>query len=41
MAKIFLAQLGITAAAPAVDAGIQKKIPGSGTASLIMKKWTI
>ena len=35
LAKIFLAQLGI------VDAGIQKKIPGSGTATLIMKKWTI
>ena len=41
LAKNFLAQLGITAAAPAVDAGIQKKIPGSGTATLIMKKWTI
>ena len=30
-----LATLGITAAASAIDAGIQKKIHGSGTTSLI------
>ena len=30
-----LAPLGITAAASAIDAGIQKKIQGSGTTSLI------
>ena len=29
MAKFFLAPLGITAAASAVDAGIQKKLHGS------------
>ena len=38
LAKKFLVLLGITAAAPAIDAGIQKKIPGSETATLIMKK---
>ena len=37
IAKNNLAPLGITADAPAVDAGIQKKIHGSGTTTLIMK----
>ena len=36
LAKIILAPLGITAAASAIDAGIQKKIHGSGTTSLII-----
>ena len=36
LAKNILAPLGITAAASAIDAGIQKKIHGSGTTSLIM-----
>ena len=35
LAKNVLAPLGITAAASAIDAGIQKKIQGSGTTSLI------
>ena len=34
--KNILTPLGITAAASAIDAGIQKKIHGSGTATLIM-----
>ena len=34
-AKNILAPLGITAAASAIDAGIQKKIYGSGTTTLI------
>ena len=33
--KYILAPLGITAAASAIDAGIQKKIHGSGTTTLI------
>ena len=33
---MLLAPLGITAAASAIDAGIQKKIRGSGTATLII-----
>ena len=41
MAKNFLALLGITEPASAIDAEIQEKIPGSGTATLIMKRWTI
>ena len=36
LAKNILAPLGITAAASAIDAGIQKKIHGSGTTSLII-----
>ena len=36
LAKNILAPLGITAAAPAIDAGIQKKIHGSGTTTLII-----
>ena len=35
-AKNILALLGITAAASAIDAGIQKKIHGSGTITLII-----
>ena len=35
LAKNALALLGITAAASAIDAGIQKKIHGSGTRTLI------
>ena len=35
-AKNILAPLGITAATSAIDAGIQKKIHGSGTATLII-----
>ena len=35
-AKIILAPLGITAAASAIEAGIQKKIYGSGTTTLII-----
>ena len=35
LATNILATLGITAAASAIDAGIQKKIHGSGTTSLI------
>ena len=36
LAKNVLAPLGITAAALAIDAGIQKKIHGSGTTTLII-----
>ena len=36
LAKNVLAPLGITAAASAIDAGIQKKIHGSGNATLII-----
>ena len=36
LAKHILAQLGIIAAASAIDRGIQKKIPGSGTTTLII-----
>ena len=36
LAKNILAPLGITAAASAIDAGIQKKIHGSGTIALII-----
>ena len=36
LAKHFLAPLGITTAASAIDVGIQKKIHGSGTTTLIM-----
>ena len=35
MQKKILAPLGLTAAVSAIDAGIQKKIHGSGTATLI------
>ena len=38
MAKNILAPLGITAAASAIDAGIQKKINVSGTTTLIISK---
>ena len=36
LAKNILAPLGVTAAASAIDAGIQKKIHGSGTTTLII-----
>ena len=36
LAKNILAPLGITAAASAIDAGIQKKIHGSGRTTLII-----
>ena len=36
LAKTFLVPLGITAAALTIDAGIQKKIYGSGTTTLIV-----
>ena len=36
LAKNILAPLGITAAVSAIDAGIQKKIHGSGTTTLII-----
>ena len=36
LAKNILAPLGITAATSAIDAGIQKKIYGSGTTALII-----
>ena len=36
VAKNILAPLGITAATSAIDAGIQKKIHGSGTTTLII-----
>ena len=36
LAKNILAPLGITATALAIDAGIQKKIYGSGTTTLII-----
>ena len=35
LAKNVLAPLGVTAAASAIDAGIQKKIHGSGTTLII------
>ena len=38
LAKNILTPLGITTAALAVDAGIQKKIHGSGTTTLIISK---
>ena len=38
LAKNILTPLGITTAASAVDAGIQKKIHGSGTTTLIISK---
>ena len=37
LAKNILAPLGITAAASAIDAGIQKKIHGSGTTTLTIQ----
>ena len=36
LAKNILAPFGITGAASAIDAGIQKKIHGSGTTTLII-----
>ena len=41
LAKNILAILGITAAASAIDAGIQKKVHGSGitTLTISIKKW--
>ena len=36
LAKHILSPLGITAAGSAIDAGIQKKIHGSGTTTLII-----
>ena len=36
LARNILAPLGITAAASAIDAGIQKKIQGSGITTLII-----
>ena len=36
LAKNVLAPLGITAAASVIDAGIQKKLHGSGTTTLII-----
>ena len=36
LAKNVLAPLGITAAASTIDAGIQKKIHGSGTTTLVI-----
>ena len=43
LAKNILAPLRITEAAPAIDAGIQKKIHGSGTTTLINRSssWRI
>ena len=38
LAKNVLAPLGITAASSAIDAGIRKKIQGSGTTNLIISK---
>ena len=38
LAKNILAPLGITAAASAIDAGIRKKIHGSGTTTLVISK---
>ena len=38
LVKNISASLGITAAALAIDAGIQKKIQGSGTTTLIISK---
>ena len=36
LAKNILASLGVTTAVSAIDAGIQKKIHGSGAATLII-----
>ena len=36
LVKNILARLGLTATASAIDAGIRKKIHGSGTATLII-----
>ena len=36
LAKKVFAPLGITAASSAIDAGIQKKIHGSGTTTLVI-----
>ena len=36
LAKNILASLGVTIAASAIDAGIRKKIHGSGAATLII-----
>ena len=36
MARNILAPLGITAATPAIDAGIRKKLDGSGTRTSII-----
>ena len=38
LAKNILAALGITAVTSAIDAGIQKKIHGSGTSTLVSNK---
>ena len=38
LAKNNLAPLGITEAASAIDAGVQKKIHGSGTTTLMISK---
>ena len=38
LAKNILALLGITAAASTIDAGIQRKVHGSGTNALIISK---
>ena len=38
LAKNILALLGITVASSAIDVGIQKKIHGSGTTTLIISK---
>ena len=38
LAKNILVSLGITAAASVIDAGINKKIHGSGTTTLIISK---
>ena len=40
LAKNNLVSLGITAASSTIDTGIQKKIHGSGTTTLIIKWWT-
>ena len=37
LAKNVLSPLGITAAAPAIDAGIQKKMHGTGTTTSIIR----
>ena len=41
LAKNILSPLGITAAVSTIDAGVQKNINGSGTATLIIsnEKW--
>ena len=41
LAKNILVLLGITAAASPIDAGIQKKIHGSGTTTLIISNETM